>query len=406
MRNDDRPPHLSHKSSNGVYEIFFEPTPRSYRFRQFIQRACHWGAQGQGPSPVIGYLVRDVFLSSLLDVETLAAMVLNASSDSQLRILLADPGSPFAIQTASWVQQNSQKEALDGLGLLVAALSRMGDSGRPYSHTTDYLSRLDTVRELGQQWHTSLRFFAGNIGPPLFGFNDILVCGTAGSDLTPGRMPWTMVVDDPHVEQDLYDIHLELFDRAWRQSTEMPQILLSGRGIEADAASGGFSDPGDRDAYYSCFISYAHVDKPFARYLRRYLLERGIECWVDEHQMLPGDDLADQIYRGIQLWSKVLLCCSKASLQSSWVEVEIDTALEKERKLRRENNGGRVLTLIPLDLDGYVHRTDSGRAAQIRARYIQDFRGWEDDKAVFTAAAERVAKALCMDRATWDRPPE
>jgi hypothetical protein len=69
--------------------------------------------------------------------------------------------------------------------------------------------------------------------------------------------------------------------------------------------------------FYLCFISYNHTDKAFARRLYDALQGRGIRCWLDEKQLLPGDDIYDQVDRGIRLWDKVLLCCSKASL-TSW----------------------------------------------------------------------------------------
>ncbi len=54
--------------------------------------------------------------------------------------------------------------------------------------------------------------------------------------------------------------------------------------------------------YYSAFISYSHADKDFARHLHDQLQDKGIRCWLDEHQMLPGDDIYEQVDRGIRLW--------------------------------------------------------------------------------------------------------
>jgi TIR domain len=59
--------------------------------------------------------------------------------------------------------------------------------------------------------------------------------------------------------------------------------------------------------FYSCFISYSHADQSFARRLHDQLQGRGIRCWLDEHQLLPGDDIYEQIDRGIRFWHKVLL---------------------------------------------------------------------------------------------------
>lgn len=54
-------------------------------------------------------------------------------------------------------------------------------------------------------------------------------------------------------------------------------------------------------SYYSCFISYSHADQTFARQLHDTLQDNGIRCWLDEHQLLPGDDMFDQVDRGIRL---------------------------------------------------------------------------------------------------------
>jgi uncharacterized protein YjbI with pentapeptide repeats len=158
--------------------------------------------------------------------------------------------------------------------------------------------------------------------------------------------------------------------------------------------------------FHSCFISYSHADKPFARRLHDQLQARGVRCWLDEHQMLPGDDLFEQIQQGIRLWDKVLLCCSKASLKSWWVDNEIETAFDKERRLMRQH-GRKILSLIPLNLDGYLldGRWRSGKREQILSRLAADFTGWESSNARFEAAFERVVRALRSDENARMLPP-
>ncbi len=186
----------------------------------------------------------------------------------------------------------------------------------------------------------------------------------------------------------------------------LPEALLRGVGWPERLIEYWSSIVQEGIQFYSCFISYSHEDKSFARRLHDQLQGRGIRCWLDEHELLPGDDLKDMVDRGIRLWDKVLLCCSKASLTSWWVDKEIELALRKEERLWKERKE-RTLAIIPLNLDGYLFEGwESSRKPFLTERLAADFVGWKTDNAKLEEQLEMVVKALSTDELVRGIPPE
>jgi hypothetical protein len=211
-----------------------------------------------------------------------------------------------------------------------------------------------------------------------------------------------------------------------QRSGMLPEAFLRGCGLSNEFIQHVRSVLQQPTEFYSCFISYSHGDKAFAELLYDRLQARGIRCWKDDHQLLPGDDLHEGIDRGIWHWDKVLLCASKASLTSWWVDGEINRAFQKEAELMHERakrdatphpgplpgrggEGGRkVLALIPLNLDGFLFSPgyQSGKKAEITSRVAANFVGWEKSDAVYDRELEKVIRALRSGVGVRERPPQ
>lgn len=158
--------------------------------------------------------------------------------------------------------------------------------------------------------------------------------------------------------------------------------------------------------FYSCFISYSHNDQIFAKKLHNALQKSGIRCWLDDHEILPGDDIYEEIDKGIRMWDKILLCCSKSSLSSWWVDNEIISAFDKEQKMMSER-GVKVLSLIPLNLDNHLFSNECirGYKRQITSRLAADFTDWKSNEKNFDKQLTKVIKALRADDNAKKAPP-
>lgn len=142
----------------------------------------------------------------------------------------------------------------------------------------------------------------------------------------------------------------------------------------------------------SCFISFSPEDATFARRLHDKLQSRGIRCWLDEKPSLSSNYKPTD--RGLKIWDKVLLCTSKHSLTSNWIEQEIATAFENEdRQYKRDTD--IIHSLVPLNLDQHLFNNwEHQRKQSLCDRVAADFNGWETNQSTFDSQLELVIAAL------------
>jgi uncharacterized protein YjbI with pentapeptide repeats len=170
-------------------------------------------------------------------------------------------------------------------------------------------------------------------------------------------------------------------------SGPLPEVFLHGCGLSDEFIDYLPSFWNQPIQFYSCFISYSTKDHAFAQRLYADLQARGIRCWFAPEKLKTGDKFRVKIDEAIRLHEKLLIVLSEHSVKSDWVEKEVETAFERER---REG----CLVLFPVRVDDAVIDTEVAWAADIRrTRQIGDFRTWKDHDS-YAKAFERLLRDL------------
>jgi len=102
--------------------------------------------------------------------------------------------------------------------------------------------------------------------------------------------------------------------------------------------------------YHSLFISYSSTDEMLARRLYSDLQAHGVRCWFAPEDLKIGTKFRQRINEAIHQQDKLLLLLSEQSIASTWVESEVEAALDKEDREQRE-------VLFPIRLDDAVMQT-------------------------------------------------
>jgi hypothetical protein len=158
----------------------------------------------------------------------------------------------------------------------------------------------------------------------------------------------------------------------YRSRGKIPEPFLRGCGVPEDFIAYMKSLAANPVEFYSCFISYSNKDEPFAKELHTKLQAQNVRCWFAPEDLKIGDRFQERIEESIRLYDKLLVVLSENSINSAWVEREVQAAFEKEQR-----QGSTVL--FPVRLDSAVMDCSRAWAADIRrTRHIGDFRRWKD----------------------------
>ena len=94
------------------------------------------------------------------------------------------------------------------------------------------------------------------------------------------------------------------------------------------------------------FLCHASGDKPPVRELYKRLVAEGVDAWLDQEKLLPGQDWRLEIPRAVQEADVVVICLSKKSItKEGYVQKEIKFALD----IAEEKPEGTIF-LIPAQI--------------------------------------------------------
>jgi hypothetical protein len=162
------------------------------------------------------------------------------------------------------------------------------------------------------------------------------------------------------------------FESLFRSGLKLPEVFLRGVGIPESLIQYLHSLVAEPFEFYSCFISHSSKDQDFAERLHSDLQGKAVRCWYAPEDFRIGDKMRMTIDESIRLHDKLLVVLSVNSIQSDWVEQEVEGALAKERETRKT-------ILFPIRLDDSVMEARAGWTSLIKnTRHIGDFTRWKE----------------------------
>lgn len=142
------------------------------------------------------------------------------------------------------------------------------------------------------------------------------------------------------------------------------------------------------------FISHSSKDNDFVRKLVTDLKRRELNVWLDEQELKTGDSIVEGIEGGLRDTDYLVVVLSKASVESRWVQIELDTAL-----LDQLSGGGTVI--LPLVIE------DCEIPTLLKTKIYADFRKtYEQGLAGLLAGIDNEARLFRDFMDPPSKPPQ
>ncbi|WP_458789472.1 TIR domain-containing protein [Adonisia turfae] len=148
------------------------------------------------------------------------------------------------------------------------------------------------------------------------------------------------------------------------------------------------------------FLSYAQEDLTSKELIRYNLLQAGVTIWTDTVDIHMGEDFEAAIQRGIEEADNIVYLISQASLASEYCQMEIDQALDLNKRvipiLVEEIN----VSLLPDKIRKiqFVNLTDNQTAVDLEEDVAELLRTIRQDARYFNQHKRLLVRALKWER--------
>lgn len=222
-----RPANLAYRAANGIVEVHFPPANAGgiKAFNNFVSKAMAWAGLSAPDPKKAGpesrgsrILLLDTFFGDTLETERLRDMLVQPCP---MTILLSDPRSPFSAARAASANQTpvdpfgptstAEDRLAEGLRKIAEAIHQAarerGKTGiEPHSVRAEIREVADWIRNNSQWCNLTVKYYTVVPGGPMYFFNDLVLVGRYAFGRSSIELPWQLIINDPHVDTDLYDV--------------------------------------------------------------------------------------------------------------------------------------------------------------------------------------------------------
>jgi CheY-like chemotaxis protein len=225
------------------------------------------------------------------------------------------------------------------------------------------------------------------------------LCTRVRSDVLRAHIPIVFLTAQALHQDRIRGLHVGANDyitSPWAQEDLLLRVsnLISLGQEQRAVAHRDLTSKSNVDRRPSVFIICGKPDETFGSRLKAELVRREVKAFLFCEDAKPGEKLHRVMREGVNTHERVVLVCSRRSLDRPGVLNEIEEALAREAR-----ESGEAI-LIPIRLDDYVldgwHPERSDLALAIRDRVVADFSGATSSDDAFRKGLDSLMSALTL----------